>query len=400
MPPAFKDIQAKPEYKNLNDAEKSAFLSKAFPSFGNLNGREKQAVLTKLSIGARQKPEKEVTLLQGLGNIANATGKALQAAPNAIGKFIKETPGNIAKAVQTESDTTRKTLDKYGLLEGALRNYAGTSIAAGTGAVKTLRDLLQGGLNIPSDLQNAYNNNTETVNPFQIPQVKPDETRPVSSFVGENAPFVVPLGGAIKSGVGLRALSGAEKALQIAKPIAVNTGIGALLDPQGQGLEGRITSGVTGGLLGAGGELLGVGASKVARGLKELKNKPEVKPVVTSQATTMSVITPESEPVARPALEPLSIQPAEVNPSSPPPKTLPSSLDPIRVGEAVKVPNEVTIRPEQVPKVLKAVELGKLELPKEPLSRAFRELPITDIEKQLSGLSQETLNKMGDLFGC
>jgi hypothetical protein len=200
---------------------------------------------------------------QGLQNLGDAFGQGVanfgQAALNPqTYTGLAQQAGN---AIQTELQNRIAPPKDFG--DAVFKGFNNTPLALMPGAVSGVRDLAQGALSLPADIGNAYQGQQAFKPAVQLPELFKDirSQYPVSSFVGEQAPFAIPFGEAAQAG----------KAGGLLKSIGEGAAIGALSNPQGGGLKGRISNAAMGATLPA---ALGV----AARGFKPTP-KTEVKPL-------------------------------------------------------------------------------------------------------------------------
>lgn len=244
----------------------------------------------------------------GIQNVIKDTTQALSKVPQAATQFATETPGNVINALKAEGVTNAKNEKAYGPILGNVVNFGESALAQGQGILRTGRNLAQGLSSLPADIANSYEGQNKYSALINLPQVPENKARPFSSGYGENIDaFAIPIGNAAKAGKvleGAEALSTLQKVANASKPILTNAAIGGLIDPQGQGLQGRITNAGTGAAIGAGAELLGVGAGKVA---KELEKKPvEVKPQVAEPYYSLGKVQDREVVMSPSILEKLS----------------------------------------------------------------------------------------------
>lgn len=248
----------------------------------NVQGQDREEILGQfnqkygVTPQAPQQPQ-AITPQQGLQNLFGSYQQGVNNFGNAV--LNPQTYTGLAQqagnAVQTELQNRMAPPKDLG--DAVFKGFNSTPLALAPGALNSIRDLGQGALSLPADIVNAYEGKQVYQPAVQLPEVFNDirSQYPVSSFIGEQLPFAVPFGEAAQAG----------KAGSLLKSIGEGAAIGALNNPQGGGLPGRISNAAMGATVPA---ALGVAARPFNQAPKKYSAK-----------NYQSKVTPPSEGLQR-----------------------------------------------------------------------------------------------------
>lgn len=342
-----------------------------------------------------------VSPYKGLQNIAGSVGQGLSnfgAAAVNPGTYQK-LGEDALNAVATEFKT-RSMPPQGRLLENL---FMSTPTGLLPGAVQGARDLAQGVVNLPSDIANAYSGRQTYEAPFKLPEVDPGlrARYPVSSFVGEQLPYGLPITRAAK----------AVKPVNSLRSVAEGALISGAVDPKGQGLSGRVTNASVGAVLPAG---IGT-ASKLLKGRVTMPSTAIERPIGIKrvrEAVTgngqRSLNNYRNEAANGPASR-SSAQPSEVlglEDTMPDRERIPGRdvQSAAKEGSSEKNALKAGAKEKEIRETIEA--FGRSELDSEKLVVAEKLYSMAQgvdrelFTRALKDTPQETINAFGRLVGC
>lgn len=249
------------------------FLPKNDPEFAKAPAEEQQAYINEVVLpglkvskvgdsGFGQSLNQGVTPWQGIqnlgGSIVEGLGNFGQAVVNP-GTY-QQIGQNIGDAFNQEIQTRMAApQDIPGAIEKGLMS---TPLGLAPGALQGVKDLAQGVVSLPADIANAYQGKQVYQPAVQLPEISPElrQKYPVTSFVGEQVPYALPVGKAAQA-------TKLGKLSQLGRAAAEGAAIGAVIDPREAGLKGRVSNAAMGASLPA---ALGAGGAIAGKALKRL----------------------------------------------------------------------------------------------------------------------------------
>lgn len=215
--------------------------------------------------------QESATPMQGLSNLGGAIGGGLMGAGQALAnpQTYQQIGQDIGNAYQTQQQAPAN-------LQGFVEKVVmGTPTGLLPGALQGVRDFGQGILSLPSDIENAYQGRKVSSPRWQLPEVLPDlrAKYPVTSFIGEQLPYAIPITKAAQ----------ASKLPQFLKAAAEGAVVGGLVDPRQAGLQGRVGNAALGAAIPTALGAAGSAAGRMLKGRKQPINLSQVEEMVHVQ---------------------------------------------------------------------------------------------------------------------
>lgn len=268
----LQDIKGDPKFAALSRDAQAEVLERVKPGFSKLSTEGQDAVIQRL-IPQQDQPlqasaTKSVSIPEGLGNLVGAAG-------NAIGNVAKaavnpETYTNLAQnagnAIGTEIQSMADPNQSIG--ERIINNLPGTRLIPG--AIEGVRGIANGVWNIAPDLVNAYQGQDVAKRQDLIPELPQPvqdymKKYPVSTFLGQQLPYALPITRGAQAGEAAGALNA----------IGEGAALGAIQDNP-NGLQGRLENAAVGAALPAAAGLAGKVAGKVLQGRVQMSAEPPI----------------------------------------------------------------------------------------------------------------------------